>query len=97
MLELDPELQAILVPFLTFLVVEGLKSLGALLKLDLSGAAAAVSAGVVALVLTFINALLGFIPPEYHEIARGLMAFLVVVLSSFGIHRQFVRFSPARG
>ena len=97
MLELNPELQAIIIGLLTVLVTEGLKALGALVKLDLSGAAAAVTAGVVALVLTTVNALLGFVPPEYHELARGIMAFLIVVLSSFGVHRQLVRFTPSRG
>lgn len=97
MLELDPELQIILVGFVTFLVTEGLKALGGLFGIDLSGAGSAVTAGIVALLLTFINALLGFIPPEYHEIARAVMSFLVVLLGAFGLHRQLKRFEPFKG
>ena len=91
MLELDPELQALLIAGITFLVVEGLKALSNLVGLDLSGAAAAVTAGLVALVLAAISGVLGWIPPEYHEIARVVMALLVAILGSFGIHRQFKR------
>ena len=91
MLELDPELQALIIAGITFLVVEGLKALSNLVGLDLSGAAAAVTAGLVALVLAAISGVLGWIPPEYHEIARVVMALLVAILGSFGIHRQFKR------
>ena len=91
MLELDPELQALLIAGITFLVVEGLKALSNLVGLDLSGAAAAVTAGLVALALAAISGVLGWIPPEYHEIARVVMALLVAILGSFGIHRQFKR------
>ena len=91
MLELDPELQALIIAGITFLVVEGLKALSNLVGLDLSGAAAAVTAGLVALALAAISGVLGWIPPEYHEIARVVMALLVAILGSFGIHRQFKR------
>ena len=91
MLELDPELQALLIAGITFLVVEGLKALSNLVGLDLSGAAAAVTAGLVALALAAISGVLGWVPPEYHEIARVVMALLVAILGSFGIHRQFKR------
>ena len=91
MLELDPELQALLIAGITFLVVEGLKALSNLVGLDLSGAAAAVTAGLVALALAAISGVLGWVPPEYHEVARVVMALLVAILGSFGIHRQFKR------
>ena len=91
MLELNPELQALIIAGITFLVVEGLKALSNLIGLDLSGAAAALTAGVVAVVLAALTGLLGLVPPEYHEIARVVMALLVAILGSFGVHRQFKR------
>ena len=92
MLELDPNLQALLLGFITLLVTDGLKSVGELFKVDISGAASAVTAGVVALVLSFVNGLFGFIPPEFHEIARIVMQLLVTVLGAFGAYRQLKHF-----
>lgn len=97
MLELDPNLQLIIVGLITMLVTEGLKVVSGWMGLDLSGAGAAVTAGVVALILTFLGALLGLVPPEYHEIAKAVMSLLVVLLSAFGVHSRFKKLEPARG
>ena len=97
MLELDPELQALIIAGVTFLVVEGLKALSNLIGLDLSGAGAAITAGIVALALAVVNGLIGQIPLEYHEIVRVVMALLVAIIGSFGVHRQFKRFEPSKG
>ena len=91
MLELSPELQALLIAGVTFLITEGLKSLSNLLGFDLSGAGAAITAALVAVALAIVNGLLGSIPPEFHEIARVVMTLLVAILGSFGVHRQFKR------
>jgi len=92
MLELDPQLQALLVAAVTFLVTEGLKALSNLIGFDLSGSASAIVAGVVALALAFVNGLLGFVPPEFHQVAQIIMALLVAILSSFGVHKTVKRF-----
>ena len=97
MLELDPKLQELILGLITLLVTDGLKSLGALLKIDISGAASAIIAGVVALVLAFINGLFGFVPPEFHEVARVVMNLLVTILLAFGAYRQLKNFRPAQG
>jgi len=96
MLELNPELQALLIAGVTFLVTEGLKALSEMLGWDLSGLGAAITAALVAVALTAVNGLLGLIPPQYYEIARSVMALLVVIFGSFGIHRQFKRYDPQR-
>ena len=87
MLELNPELQALLLAGVTYLVTQGLKSFGALVGFDLSGAAAAITAGLMGIVLAILSGLLGIIPAEYHEIANIIMALLVGILGSFGIHK----------
>ena len=97
MLELNPELQALLLGLVTLLVTDGLKSLGELFKIDISGAASAVIAAIVAVVLSVVNGLFGLIPPEYHEIARVAMQLLVTVLGAFGAYRQLKHFRPAQG
>jgi putative exporter of polyketide antibiotics len=97
MLELDPNLQALIIAGLTVLVTEGLKALSGVLHLDLSGAAAAVTAGFVALVLAVLSGVLALVPPEYHQVAQVVMALIVAILGSFGFHRQLKRFEPNRG
>ena len=92
MLELSPELQALLIAGVTFLVTEGLKALGGLLKIDVSGAGSVVVAALVGVLLLLVNGWLALIPPEYNEIARSVMSLLVVVLSSFGVHKTVKRF-----
>ena len=97
MLELDPKLQALLLGFITLIVTDGLKSLGEVFKIDISGAASAVVAAIVAVVLSILNGLFGLIPPEYHEIARIVMQLLVTILGAFGAYRQLKHFRPAQG
>lgn len=97
MLELDPQLQAMLLALVTLLVTDGLKALGELLKIDISGAASAIVAAVVALVLAVINGLFGFVPPEFHEVVRVIMQLLITILSAYGAYRQLKNFRPAQG
>jgi hypothetical protein len=89
---LPNDLKLILTPFVAFLVTEGLKALGALFGVDLSGRAAAVTAAVAGALFFFADSLLARIPPEGEAIANGALAFLVVILSAYGIHRTAVRF-----
>jgi FtsH-binding integral membrane protein len=92
MLELSPDLQALLFAGVTFLVTEGLKALGPFLKIDISGAKSVVVAALVGVLLLLVNGWLALIPPEYHEVARSVMSLVVVVLSSFGVHKTVKRF-----
>lgn len=96
MIELDPQLQALIIAGLTWLVTEGLKSLSGALGIDLSGAKTAVVAALVALVLAGVNGLLGLIPAQYHQVAQVIMTLLVAILGAFGIHNQAKKFG-ARG
>jgi hypothetical protein len=85
---LPEPLRAVVAGLIATLVTEGLKSLGALFGIDLSGKAAAVTAAIVTAVLFFIDSLLAQIPPEFEAVANAIFALLIAV----GIHRQFVRF-----
>ena len=97
MLELDPQLQALILAGVTYVVIEGLKALSGVLGFDLQGAAAAVTAGVMGLILAVLSGLLAFIPPQYHEIAQVVMSLVVVIFGSFGTHRIIKAFKPDRG
>jgi hypothetical protein len=91
LVQLPNELKVILAPFIAFLVTEGLKALGALFNVDLSGRAAAVAAAVVSAVFVFADLLLANVPPSAEPYVAGALDFLVVILSAYGIHRTFVR------
>jgi len=97
MLELDPQLQLLILAGVTYVVVEGLKALGGVLGFDLSGAAAAVTAGAMAVILAALSGVLALIPPEYHEIAQVVMTLIVSIFGSFGVHRLVKAFKPERG
>jgi hypothetical protein len=89
---LPNDLKLILTPFVAFLVTEGLKALGALFHIDLSGHAATVTAAVAAALFLFADSLLALIPAQFEPFAEGLLTFLYVILSAYGIHRTAVRF-----
>jgi len=97
MLELDPNLQALILAGVTYIVVEGLKSLGGVFNIDLSGAATAVTAAVMAVVLAGLSGVLAWIPPQYHEVAQVVMSLIVVIFGSFGVHGIVKKNRAARG
>lgn len=85
---LPEPLQVLIAGFIATLVTEGLKALGAVFGVDLSGKAALVTAAIVTAVVFFLNALLAQIPPEFEPVANAILALLVAI----GVHRQLVRF-----
>ena len=87
-MELNPELQALLIAGITWLVTEGLKSLSNVLGFDMSGVKTAVTAALVAIALAAVNGVFGLIPAQYYEVAQVVMSLLVAILGSFGVHRQ---------
>ena len=89
---LPDELKAILVPFVTLFVTEGLKALGQLFGVDLSGKAAAVAGAICGALFFFADDLLARIPPEFEGVANAVLMLLVSILGAYGLHRQLVRF-----
>lgn len=85
-MELGPELVAVLSALVGMLVAEGLQSLSRLLNRDLSGYATALVAAIVSLVVAVVNGAFALIPAEYAPYAKGILAFLVVVLAPAGFH-----------
>lgn len=92
LVELPSELQAVLAGLIGSLVTEGLKALGNVFGVDLSGKAAVVTAAIVSALVFFANALLAKIPPEFEGAANAIFLLLVSLLGAFGVHRQLVRF-----
>ena len=83
------DFKVILAAGVGWIVTEGLKALGALFKIDLSGKAAAVTAALVTAIVFFANELLAKIPAQYDPVVSSIFALLVAVLGAYGIHRQF--------
>jgi hypothetical protein len=92
LVKMPEDLKAILAGFIGMLVTEGLKALGDLLHIDLSGNAAAVTAAIVTAIVFFADVLLAKIPPEFEGVTNSILLLLVAILSAYGIHRQLVRF-----
>jgi hypothetical protein len=90
--KLPEELKVIILPLITALVTEGLKAIGALFGVDLSGKAAAVVAAIAGALFFFADALLAKIPPEFEGVANAVLMLLVSILGAYGIHRTAVRF-----
>lgn len=94
MLEIPAELVALISAGVIFLVTEGLKTVGAWLKVDISGVGSVIAAAFSTAVIAFLNGLLGTVPVEYAETVRVALLLLVSILGAFGIHR---RLAAAKG
>ena len=92
-MELDPKLVAVLAVVIGWVVAEGLQQLSRLVKKDLSGQQAALTAAIVGLIVATANGFLAMVPPEYAVYVNGLMAFLVIVLGPMALHSFINKFS----
>lgn len=72
--------------FLIFLIVQGLKGLGRVIGVDLSGAAAIIAAVVVSGIVAAWTALVASLPPEWQDFATQLMAAIAALLVASGFH-----------
>lgn len=92
LIQLPDELKVIIAGFVTLFVTEGLKALGNLFGVDLSGKVAAVTAAIVGVIVFFADVLLAKIPPEAEGVANAVLLLLISILGAYGLHRQLVRF-----
>lgn len=92
LIELPLELQSWVAVGFVFIVTEGLKVVSGWFGKDLSRSATVIAAGLVAAFVAFANVLLTMVPLNLEPLVNGLFQFIVVLLSAFGVHRQFKRF-----
>ena len=85
-IELPLELQALIAAGVGYLVTQGLKSLSTLLKADLSGWSAAITASVVTTVVYFFHAILSAVPVEAQPSVSIFLMLIVSILGAFGVH-----------
>ena len=85
-IELPLELQALVAAGVGYLVTQGLKSLSKLLKADLSGWSAAITASVVTTVVYFFHAILSAVPVEAQPSVSIFLMLIVSILGAFGVH-----------
>jgi uncharacterized protein YacL len=70
-----------------FLATEGLKAVGAWLKIDLSGFAAGLTAIIVGLVVATLNGWLAMVPIQFAPFVNEVLTLLVLLLSGLGFYR----------
>jgi hypothetical protein len=90
LIELPPELKALIAIAITVVVTEILKYFGAKLNVDLTGYAAQVTVTLVGAVLVIINAVLSNVPAEFAPIVQQVLVLIVVALGSFGAYKVFL-------
>lgn len=82
---------ALVTILVTFLVVQGLKSVSQLLGQDLSGIAAAVVAVVVGALMFLLNSLFALVPGPWQPVAQATVLIVVIGLGAFGAHYVYKR------
>jgi len=88
---LDP-IHILIAVLASFLVTEGAKVLAERRGIDLSPAAAQITASLVALVVLVVDPLLAQIPATAAPYIVSVVNLALVILSAFGLHRSAVRF-----
>ena len=74
---------------LTFLIMQGIKSVAKLFGKDVSGTGAAIVAVVVGAVVYFIEGVLGLVPADKVEMYSSALAFIAMLLGSYGTHYTY--------
>lgn len=82
----ETAVQLVLIALVTFAVTQGIKSLSALVKIDLSGAVVPLIAAGVALGTAFSPALLALVPPEYQQLVATIVIALAGTLGAAGTY-----------
>lgn len=92
------QMQTVILLLITFLVTAGIKSIGTLFGTDLSGYAAALTAGIVALAIGIFQAVVvPLIPLAYVSIIETVAEVLVLALGAAGIHKTVKSFQVVPG
>ena len=73
----------------TFLVTQGVKAVAGMFGKDIGGAGAAMIAVFVGAVVFFAEGLLSLVSPEKQELAEAVLAFVALLLGSFGTHYTY--------
>jgi len=87
MIALPLELKALI----TFLITQGIKSLLGLFGKSVEGVVAAVVALTVGAIVFFVEGMLALVPADKVELVAGALAFIAMLLSSFGTHYTYKR------
>jgi hypothetical protein len=86
-------METVIMILVTFLVTAGLKSLSTMIGMDLSGSAAAITAALVGLCVTlWSSVIVPMIPAASLPVIEPLSQILLIILSSFGLHKTIKGF-----
>jgi hypothetical protein len=83
---------------LTWLMTNGLKALSKSVPWipEISGQAAAVTAAVLALVISAFNSILGTLPVDMVPAVDAVFKFVAMLLSAYGVHYTVKQFAPQK-
>jgi len=93
--ELPDELQQLLAVAAGIAATFILTQFAKVLKTDLSGWKAQLTATIITAAMVVINAVLSKIPPNFESIATAVMQLIVVLLGAFGLYRVLMPKKPA--
>ena len=96
LVELPLELQDILISVIGIVVVFLLTELSKLLKTDLSGYAAQVTAAIWSAAFVVIKVLLAKVPADFEGIAAAVLQLIVVLLGAFGVYKVYRQRFPRK-
>jgi hypothetical protein len=82
----SPDLSLAIAGILASLFTFGLKNLGSVFGIDLSGYSAALTAAVLAVVIALANSILALVPAPLQPVVAALMPVLAAILAAFGFH-----------
>lgn len=87
MFELPIEIVALITLIISFLVMQGAKSLLANFGWDLSGKVAMFTAILVGSIVFFIEGFVGMFPVDVQQVVVTVLQALIAVLGMFGVHK----------
>jgi hypothetical protein len=91
MFTLPPEFKAAM----TFLITQGIKSIFAMFKVQISGWGSVAVASFVGAVLFFADSIVGALQPDQQSAVTMVVTLVMVILSAFGIHYTYAGLKPA--
>ena len=72
-----------------YLVTEGLKALGSVFKVDISGGGSVIAAALTTAVVAFLNGWLALVPAAWAPVANQILTLIVLLLGAGGFWRLF--------
>lgn len=87
--QLPDKLAGLIAVGMIYLVTEGLKALGGVFHVDISGAGSVIAAALTTAVVAFLNGWLALVPEAWAPVANQILTLIVLLLGAGGFWRLF--------